>query len=205
MDRIDDAGIGQLLEDIAGGLGDGCQEEDVCWIGIFDRTRDLDGDLERAWGLVRQAQESARMNPRRSARSIRDPQEWHELLRRMEQAVAETRSLVRTLGGQSAAPGRPGASRSRGRGSACSRTPVGASRDAGTRTAVREVYRRTGCAHRRAACESESFAGVAVATAPHHQPGGNNRNDAMARVAEANPLGVGRVPIRLPARRAPRS
>ena len=42
------------------------------------------------------------MNPRRSARSMRDPHEWHALLRRMEQAIAETRSLARTLGAQSA-------------------------------------------------------------------------------------------------------
>ena len=99
MDRIDDA-IGELLVDIAGGLGDGCQDEDVT--GWIDRTRDLDGDLEHAWALVRQAQESARMNPRRPAREMKNPEQWHELLRRMEQAVAETRSLARTLGGQRA-------------------------------------------------------------------------------------------------------
>jgi len=42
------------------------------------------------------------MNPRRSARSMKDPKQWHDLLRRMEQTIAETRSLARTLGGQSA-------------------------------------------------------------------------------------------------------
>ena len=99
MDRIDD-GIGELLVDIAGGLGDGCPDEDVAeWI---DRTRDLDEDLDQAWALLRQAEESARMNPRRSAREMRDPQHWHGLLRRMEQAIAETRSLGRTLGSQQA-------------------------------------------------------------------------------------------------------
>jgi uncharacterized membrane protein YccC len=99
MDRIDD-GVGALLKDMAGGLGDGCQDEDVDeWI---ERTRALDGDLDGAWSLVRQAQESARMNPRRSARPMKNPEEWHGLLRRMEQAVAETRSLARTLGGQQA-------------------------------------------------------------------------------------------------------
>jgi uncharacterized membrane protein YccC len=99
LDRIDD-GIGELLVDIAGGLGDGCQDEDVT--GWIDRTRDLDGDIEHAWALVRQAQESARMNPRRPAREMRNPEKWHGLLRRMEQSVAEIRSLARTLGGQSA-------------------------------------------------------------------------------------------------------
>lgn len=99
LDAVDD-GIGRLLVDMAGGLGDGCQDEDVAaWV---ERTRDLDEDLDQAWALVRQAQESARMNPRRSARSMRDPRQWHDLLRRLEQAVAETRSLARTLGGQSA-------------------------------------------------------------------------------------------------------
>jgi uncharacterized membrane protein YgaE (UPF0421/DUF939 family) len=99
MDRIDD-NIGVLLVDMAGGLGDGCQDEDVdAWI---ERSRDLDGDVDQAWSLVRQAQEAARMNPRRSARPMKDPQQWHGLLRRMEQSVAETRSLARTLGSQSA-------------------------------------------------------------------------------------------------------
>jgi uncharacterized membrane protein YccC len=99
MDHIDEA-IGDLLVDMAGGLGDGCQEEDVT--GWIERTRALDGDLDRAWALVRQAQESARMNPRRPARQMRDPQHWHGLLRRMEQSIAEIRSLARTLGGQQA-------------------------------------------------------------------------------------------------------
>lgn len=99
MDRIDDR-IGELLADISGGLGDGCQDEDVtAWI---DRSRDLDGDLDQAWALVRQAQESARMNPRRSARQMKDPKQWLGILRRMEQAIAETRSLARTLGSQRA-------------------------------------------------------------------------------------------------------
>ncbi|KRF36786.1 FUSC family protein [Nocardioides sp. Soil805] len=99
LDRIDDE-IGALLVDMAGGLGDGCQDEDVdAWI---DRSRDLDGEVDQAWALVRQAQESARMNPRRSARPMKNPEQWHGLLRRMEQSVAETRSLARTLGGQSA-------------------------------------------------------------------------------------------------------
>ena len=97
MDRIDDS-IGELLVDIAGGLDEGCQDEDVT--GWIDRTRDLDGDLDQAWALLRQAEESARMNPRRSAREMKNPKHWRGLLRRMEQAIAETRSLGRTLGSQ---------------------------------------------------------------------------------------------------------
>ena len=37
------------------------------------------------------------MNPRRSAGELKDPQQWMDLLRRMEQALAETRSMARTL------------------------------------------------------------------------------------------------------------
>ena len=70
LDRIDD-GIGALLVDMAAGLRDAAPDEAVAaWI---DRTRDLDEDLDQAWALVRVAQESARMNPRRSARSMKDP------------------------------------------------------------------------------------------------------------------------------------
>lgn len=96
IDAIDDA-IGGLLTDIGEGLEQDCDDDEVeAWAS---RARDLDGDLEHAWALVRQTKESARLNLRRSARSIRDPREWYELLHRMEQAVAETRSLVRTVGG----------------------------------------------------------------------------------------------------------
>ena len=62
-----------------------------------DRTREIDDDLDRAWSLVRQAQESAWMNPRRTAGPVRDPQAW-PLLTRLEQANAELRSMTRTLG-----------------------------------------------------------------------------------------------------------
>lgn len=99
LDQVDDS-IGELLVEMADGLRDRCDDEDVAaWV---DRTRDIDADLGHAWALVRQAQESARMNPRRSAKGMKDPREWRELLMRMEQAVAETRSLARTLGGQTA-------------------------------------------------------------------------------------------------------
>ena len=98
LDRVDDA-IGELLVEMASDLGTGGQPEDVeKWI---EHTRDIDDDLDQAWALVRQAQESARMNPRRPARSMRDPKQWHELLRRMEQAIADTRSLARTIAAQS--------------------------------------------------------------------------------------------------------
>ncbi|WP_167305938.1 FUSC family protein [Nocardioides euryhalodurans] len=96
MNRIDD-GIGELLVDIGTALDQGGGVVDVA--GWIERTRDLDEELDQAWALVRQARESARMNPRRAAHEFRDPTYWTDLLRRMEQAVAETRSMVRTLGG----------------------------------------------------------------------------------------------------------
>lgn len=94
MNRIDDR-IGELLEDIGASLESGERIDVEDWV---ERTRDLDAEIGDAWALVRQARESAWMNPRREARQFRDPQQWHGLLRRMEQAVAETRSMARTLG-----------------------------------------------------------------------------------------------------------
>jgi uncharacterized membrane protein YgaE (UPF0421/DUF939 family) len=97
LDHVDDA-IGELLVEMADDLRAGGEAEDVeAWI---ERTREIDEHLDSAWALVRQAQESARMNPRRSARTMKDPKQWFGLLRRMEQAIADTRSLARTIGAQ---------------------------------------------------------------------------------------------------------
>ena len=94
LNRIDDR-IGELLADIGAALEAGREVDVEDWV---EQTRDLDGEIDQAWALVRQARESARMNPRRSAGEFRDPRVWHGLLHRMEQAVAETRSMARTLG-----------------------------------------------------------------------------------------------------------
>lgn len=94
IDAIDDK-VGDLLVDMADGLErDEVAAQVHAWI---DRTRELDDELDEAWAMVRQARESARMNPRRSARGLRDPREWHRLLVRLEQGVAESRSLARTI------------------------------------------------------------------------------------------------------------
>lgn len=94
MDRIDDA-IGELLIDMGATLSSRCDDDDVeRWI---ERTRELDGAVDHAWSMVRQAKESARLNPRRSAHGLRHPREWHRLLQRMEQTLAEIRSMARTL------------------------------------------------------------------------------------------------------------
>ncbi|MGZ4436334.1 MAG: FUSC family protein, partial [Nocardioidaceae bacterium] len=94
LDAIDDR-IGRLLQDMAAGLRAHRTEDEV--VGWLDRTRHLDEDLDRAWSLVRQARESARMNPRRPAAELREPRDWYRLLRRMDQAVAESRSMARTF------------------------------------------------------------------------------------------------------------
>ncbi len=94
MDRIDDA-MGELLIDMGTTMSRGCELDDINeWI---ERTRDLDADVDHAWSMVRQSTESAWLNPRRSALELRDPHEWHQLLRRMEQTLAEIRSMARTL------------------------------------------------------------------------------------------------------------
>ena len=95
VDAIDDK-IGALLSDIAGALERGCGPSDVDdWIA---RTADLDHDIEQAWGVVRQARESGRLNPRRSApRRMRAAASFDAILDRLEQAVAEIRSMARTI------------------------------------------------------------------------------------------------------------
>jgi hypothetical protein len=94
MDALDSR-IGELLLDLGDGLAEGMSRDRADeWL---DRTRQLDEELDRAWSLVRQASESARMNPRRPAGELRDPRQWVDLLQRIEQTVAEIRSTARTL------------------------------------------------------------------------------------------------------------
>ena len=93
MDALDDD-IGRLLVEMAEELKKGVSETAVdAWV---QRTRDLDDAIDHAWSLVRQASESARMNPRRAAGELKDPRQWIDLLRRSDQAVAEIRSMART-------------------------------------------------------------------------------------------------------------
>ena len=63
-----------------------------------DRTRDLDEDIDHAWALLRQAKESGRLNPRRAAPGVRATDVFEQILRDNEQAVAESRSMARSLG-----------------------------------------------------------------------------------------------------------
>lgn len=94
VDLIDDA-VGRLLTDIAADLGDkGAQVEAWSWV---ERTREIDHAIEEAWGLLLEAHESGRLNPRRGARDVGRSGEFGDLLRRNEQAVAEIGSMARTL------------------------------------------------------------------------------------------------------------
>jgi uncharacterized membrane protein YgaE (UPF0421/DUF939 family) len=95
IDRIDD-GIGELLETMAAQLVDRAGEEQVDeWV---QRTRDLERDIDDAWALLRQARESSRLNPRRAARGLRKSELYEQVLGDNEQAVAEVRSMARTVG-----------------------------------------------------------------------------------------------------------
>lgn len=98
VERIDDS-VGALLTDMADALRAGYDEETVD--AIVERTRDLDADIESAWSVVSESNESRRFNPRRTARRV-GPRaaSYSDVLHRLEQAVAEVRSMARTLGVQ---------------------------------------------------------------------------------------------------------
>jgi uncharacterized membrane protein YgaE (UPF0421/DUF939 family) len=95
VDAIDND-LGGLLCEMAGALRDGCSREKAEeWIA---RSHELDEDIDDATGVVRQARESGRLNPRRAARPrMRATAEFDTILERLEQAVAETRSMARTI------------------------------------------------------------------------------------------------------------
>ncbi len=94
IDSIDDR-VGELLCDMAQGLrAEGQTQEVHDWV---DRSRCIDEDIDEAWAFVRLSNESGRLNPRRGARKVTRPDQFDELLHRMEQAAAEIRSMARTL------------------------------------------------------------------------------------------------------------
>lgn len=97
VDRIDDR-LGALLTDMAQRLREGGKDDDAEeWVA---RARDIEHDVDAAWAMVRSARESGRLNPRRSAAGrVRASEDLAGLLSRLEQALAETRSLARTIGG----------------------------------------------------------------------------------------------------------
>ncbi len=89
-------GVGVLLAQIADEFGDDCCEEHVDdWL---QRSQTLDDEVDAAWALVRQARESGRLNPRKDSAVVRKPGAFGEILDRTEQALAEIRSMARTIG-----------------------------------------------------------------------------------------------------------
>jgi uncharacterized membrane protein YgaE (UPF0421/DUF939 family) len=90
-----DRRLGELLCEMAQSIrkGNGGGDPEA-WT---QRTREIDDEIDEAWGLVRQARESGRLNPRRGSRDVQAAAGLAELLDRVEQAVAETRSMARTL------------------------------------------------------------------------------------------------------------
>src|SRR3954467_2439335 len=95
VDKIDDR-IGDLMVEIATALRSGCDATEAdAWIA---RTGEIDQDIGKAWSVVWQARESGRLNPRRSAAArMRRAESFGDILDRLEQAVAETRSMARTI------------------------------------------------------------------------------------------------------------
>jgi Aromatic acid exporter family member 1 len=89
--------VGRLVSEIAARLSGECGPADVDdWIA---KTNALDRAIDRAWSVLAEARESGRLNPRpTTARRMRAAEGFDDILGRLGQAVAETRSMVRTIG-----------------------------------------------------------------------------------------------------------
>jgi hypothetical protein len=96
IDAVAEA-VGRILSEIAARLSGECGDADVDdWIA---KTNALDRAIDRAWSVLAQARESGRLNPRRAtARRMQAAQGFDDILGRLGQAVAETRSMARTIG-----------------------------------------------------------------------------------------------------------
>jgi uncharacterized membrane protein YgaE (UPF0421/DUF939 family) len=93
IDEIDDR-IGDLLHEIAGELRGGSASVDD-WVA---RTNALDDDVDAARSALGQAHESGRLNPRRAAATrMRAAEAFGAILTRLEQAIAEIRSMALTI------------------------------------------------------------------------------------------------------------
>jgi hypothetical protein len=93
IDAIDDR-VGELLTHITQELRAGSSDID----GWIARTGELDSDIDRAWGVLGEARESGRFNPRRATAGRMDAAEgFVPILNRLAQAIAETRSMARTI------------------------------------------------------------------------------------------------------------
>ncbi|MGZ4272409.1 MAG: FUSC family protein [Solirubrobacteraceae bacterium] len=95
IDVIDDR-LGELLVKMAEEMEEGGgQDKTEDWIA---RAESLDDDVERAWRVLEEARESGRLNPRPAvAPRMRAAEEMTQLINGLAQAVAETRSMARTI------------------------------------------------------------------------------------------------------------
>ncbi|WP_162244510.1 aromatic acid exporter family protein [Marmoricola sp. Leaf446] len=85
--------LGAVLRDVAGGIGADLDPHDVkAWIRAI---RKVDVHIDQAWRLLWQAKESGRMNPRRSQPT--GVRELRKVLHQLEQAVADSLSMARTV------------------------------------------------------------------------------------------------------------
>jgi hypothetical protein len=95
IDELDDR-LGELLADVAGELSEYEDPDPDPWV---ERTRELDSGIDDAWSDVRKARESGWLNLRRHAATrVAHTRDLGDLLVRLEQAVADTRSMARTIG-----------------------------------------------------------------------------------------------------------
>ena len=95
VDRINEK-LGVLMSEMATEMRSTWSEErSQSWI---EQTRDMDEDLDHAWQLVRHAHESGWWNPRRRlAGRAMAPTQYEEVLRRLEEGIAQTRAMARTI------------------------------------------------------------------------------------------------------------
>ena len=95
IDEIDDR-LADVLADMACELREEEDPDPDPWV---EQTRELDGRVDDAWSDVRRARESGRLNLRRhAAQRVADTHDLGDVLVRLEQAVADTRSMARTIG-----------------------------------------------------------------------------------------------------------
>ncbi|MGH3423082.1 MAG: FUSC family protein [Nocardioidaceae bacterium] len=95
IDAIDRQ-MGELMTSMATEMRETWTEEHSAdWI---ERTREMDENLSHAWRLVQHARESNRWNPRRLvSRDVGDPTAYEQVLQRIEDGIAQLRSIARTV------------------------------------------------------------------------------------------------------------
>jgi uncharacterized membrane protein YccC len=95
VDVLDDR-VGDLLNHIAEQIRGGCSAGDID--GWIARADELNGAVDRAWRVLEEARESGRLNPRRAvSERMHAAEGFAAILNRLAQAVAETRSIARTI------------------------------------------------------------------------------------------------------------